>query len=207
MRYALLLVLIPLLGCCRSPESKGAKDARAAIEAGDPHLVFIGLPNFEVGRLDAETGLKTSTLGCIVSDDQVAYEAAFNREIRRALAAGELDEYLLKHKVTTREAVAARFAKEDGGRLLVMDAPAADAPGGRYRVAVRTESEESKKPYLFVTDVKAGTTEELIFLGSNEAHILFDHGGTTLLVRDDYYKTYMTFDLPTLLFMQGFRDS
>ena len=42
--------------------------------------------------------------------------------------------------------------------------------------------------------------------GGPGAALLFDDGGTTALVRDEEYGSYMTFDLPSGLFMQGFPD-
>lgn len=71
----------------------------------------------------------------------------------------------------------------------------------RAAIAKRFASEKPR-----TLDLKTGREVEPMFVGGKEAGVLFDHDGTTMLVRDDGYTTYLTFDLPSRLFMQGFPD-
>ncbi len=113
---------------------------------------------------------------------------------------------MLKHKVTTREAVAARFAGE-GACPLTLGGPPVESPGARFRIeAAPRNNQGDMRPYVFVTDKETGRQHELHWLNPG-ARVAFDHEGTTLLLRDEEFKAYLTFDLPSRLNMQTFPDS
>ncbi len=182
---------------------RGVAEAKAAIAAGEPRLQTLGLPDFSAGELDIETGLPTQNQGCVITEEIGGYVSGWNSEMRRAVAAGELDGVSLLTKVTTREAIERRFADGSAHTIRSGGDPIA-APGGRFRIEAaphRTLDSE----YLWVIDTKSDERRELAFF-SGEAKLLFEHDGGTLLLRDDGYGVYQTFDLGSALFMQGFSD-
>lgn len=181
-------------------------DAEEAIAAGRPHLLYIGLPGPHSSPLDTTTGLPSYSMGCVVSDGTLAYMKSFNAATLAARDAGRLEGMTFEGKVTTAEALRARFGPE-GGRTLTLGGPAADAPGGAFRVEIAPRSgREGDTPYLFVTEVATGRRKELVYVGEPRARVLFDHDGTTLLARDDRYRVFRTFDLPRALELQVFPD-
>lgn len=209
MKALALAAALLAAAACSSPEAdKGREDALRDIENGRAKVLAFGLPNFRYGDMDARTGLPKGSMGCVIEESLWEYAEAYNDEVARALRDGRLEGKTLGHKVTTRAAVEGRF-REEQPATLALNGAAIDAPGGRYRVTLeprRIDESDDPTPYLYVEAKATGRAEELMFLGGESATILFDHDGTTLLVRDDVYTTYMTFDLPTRLFMQGFPD-
>ncbi len=207
-----LLAVGALLGACASSEEREARNrgierARRDIEAGRPHLLYTGLPSPDASPLDPETGLPRHSRGCVVSDTGMAEEDGYNDTVLDALANGELDHLTLRHKVTTHAALAERFV-DGGGTNLTFESEPALAPSGRYEITLaERDIPGSDTPYVFVTDTESGRRSELIYIGEPKARVLFDHDGTTLLIRDDHYQRFVTYDLPQVLQMQVFVDA
>jgi hypothetical protein len=175
------------------------------IKAGEPHLLYLGLPSTEAGCLDPETGLPLGSIGCVYSEQAAALMDGYSHETLRALHTGELAPFVLKYELTSRVAVEARVHAE-GGFTLAVGSPAADSPNGRYRIEVAPRfGNPDDTPYVFSTNVATGKRQELWFI-REKARVLFDHDDTTLLVRDEGYKRYFTVDLPRQLQLQFFPD-
>ncbi len=184
---------------------EGVSAAEKDIAAGEPHLVFIGLPRHDAGPLDPATGLPRYTMGCEWSPAEDARMDGYNATTLAALREGRLDRYALKHKATTRAALVARF-EADGGTSLAVGAPPVEAPGGRLVIEAAPRGiYGSTTPYLFVTDRETGQRNEMHWLNPG-ARILFDHDGTTLLLRDEQFREFVTFDLPRRMELQKFPD-
>jgi hypothetical protein len=184
---------------------RGVKAAETDIAKGNPRLVFLGLPRHDAGWLDEETGLPRSTLGCVWSEEKGAFMAGYNDTVGAALRAGKLDGAVLKHKVTTREAAMALLDGDAARPLAIGDSPL-DAPGGRFRIeAAPRNNHGDMRPYVFVTERLGGGRHELHWLNPG-ARVAFDHDGTTLVLRDAEFQQTLTFDLPSRLHLQSFRD-
>jgi hypothetical protein len=204
---AVLLAACAAAACAspaeRSEAARGRADAERDMAAGRPALVFLGLPRHDVGCLDVRTGLPQFALGCTVDPEAVAYRDAYNDATLAALHGGRLDPHLLGHKVTTAEAVAARFAAEDGFPL-EPGGPAAAVPGGRFSIEVAPRNNQGdQRPYLFVLDAGDGERRELHWHEAGSRGLL-DHDGTTLLLRSGATGRIRTFDLPRRLELQQF---
>jgi len=211
MRIPVLLLLALGVAACASPaEADAARRGRAETEAdiatGKPGLLTIGLLGPDHSPLDPASGLPRYSVGCVVSGEATARVDAYNGVILAALRDGRLRGMTFEDRVTSREAAAARFAAE-GGTVVEMGGPAADSPGGRFRVEVAPRNLMGHMgPYVFVTDTATGERGELIYLGEPRGRVLFDAGGRTLLVRDDRFRTTRTFDLARRLDLQTFPD-
>jgi len=183
---------------------RGGKQAQAAIAAGEPRIQTLGFPDFSAGELDIDSGLPTENRGCVIDDELAAYVSGWNAEMRRAVAAGELDATSLRSKLTTHAAIEQRFADGDPRTIRTGGDPVT-APGGRFRIEAAPHP-TLDSAYLWVVESESGERRELSFF-SGAARLLFDHDGGTLLLRDDGYEHYQTFDLASALFMQGFEDT
>ncbi len=145
-------------------------------------------------------------MGCVYTDEIASYVEGYNNETLRRLRAGEIAHLVLKHKVTSREAIESRFRAE-GGFELEEGGRAVDSPLGRYRIEVSPRfGKAGDTPYLFATELHAGNRRELHFV-HGKARVLFDHDDTTLLVRDDGFKRYFTIDIACGKMLQGFPDA
>lgn len=188
--------------------ARGYSDARAAIAAGEPRILSYGLPEFEAGEMDLKTGLPYERRGCEVDDVSSAHAAAFNGEIRRAVAAGELDDVSLRRKVTTRAAIEARFAKNPGVEIAAGRGTQRD-PTGRFAVEIAPDPEtdaELEFNELWVADLRTGKRRYLtLCLFEGPARVLFSEDGETLYLRAEWdgQVCIQTHDLPRALFMQG----
>lgn len=193
-------------GCTKDAVSRGRDAAAREIADGRPCWWVIGGPARDGETLNMETGLPERSIGC--NPAEAAYRDAHNEAIREARAAGRLKGMTLESKVTTCKAVAARFANESGTTLRIGDPPA-QTPDGRFRVeiALRDPAEPSPSAWLFLMSAGSNQREALTPLGAPTARVLFGDNGTTLVVRDDKYGRYSTFDLAWPAQMQVFRDS
>lgn len=179
-----------------TPAERGVTDAREAIAAGRPSLLFWGLPDMEMDWIDAETGLLWDNTGCEVDDELIAYVEAYNGAMRDALAEGRLDRLTLSHKRTDYTTVAKRIARGEGVTLRVGDGPTATA-GNQYRVQLLVDEDYPDEYRIVrVTETEAGRSYVVpCLVEGDEVPILFDHEGTTLVMRNEVEDTYVTFDL------------
>lgn len=136
----------------------------------------------------------------MVSGWAVAYAKGWNAVVRAAAARGETDAKSLRHKVTTLDAMKARFAAEPGFALAA-DGTRVGDPSGRWEVA-STE-------YGWLLAGKAGAEQLNNTVGEvRDATCVFADGGSTLCVRrdDGWQVTYATFDLDRRASLQTFRE-
>jgi hypothetical protein len=212
-----LAAIVAALAACDSPKVREAREHGAAaaergIAAGEECLLGLGLVAPWSSPLDPETGLLRYSNGCEISDESTAYADAFNERVLAALHEGRLAGRTFRDKATTLAAVEQRFRGVDVVTVSLGGARVA-APGGRFEVEVSPrhppQAPSVDTPYLFVTDTTNGSRRELTYLapGETSARILFDHGGTTLLVapiRLVAQSIYRTFDLPRAVELQAF---
>ncbi|MHC4470615.1 MAG: hypothetical protein ACYTDY_05270 [Planctomycetota bacterium] len=206
-RSALAVVLVLLVsGCASGAYERGRAKAEDDIMAGEPHLTFLGLPSAEASALDPATGLLRWGGGCVVSDERLAFVKGYNDATMDALRSGRLDQLKLGHKHTTWEAVAARFRAEEPVRL-GFKAAAIDVPGGRFRLEYAPyDDHPDAVRFIYVTDTRTGRRQRTVNPRAEAIPVLFDHDGTTLLVRDEQFRRYLTIDLPRAAEMQVLAD-
>jgi hypothetical protein len=203
-RFALVLFVLVLFaaGCASEAYERGRAKAEEDIAAGEPHLIYLGLPPAEVSALDPSTGLLKWAAGCEVSEERLDYVHGYNDATMEALEAGRLDELDLGHKYTTWAAVAARFREEEPVRLR-FQAPAVAVPGGRFRLEYAPyDDHPDAVRFVYVIDTATGRRQRTVNPRAEEVPVLFDHYGTTLLVRDEKFQRYHTIDLPRKVQMQ-----
>lgn len=190
-------------------EQAGREKALRDIAAGDPHLVFIGLPSASRSPLDLASGLPTDSIGCIMDEGSAAYVQGYNDATLAAVKAGTARTYA--DRATTADAISARLAAADVVELSEAN-PSVAAPGGKLRVELGTVTYsfdrpgEPPTPYLFVVDVASSKREQLDYLGEMRARVAFDHAGATLVVRDERFRRSMTYDLTSRRMLQQFSD-
>ena len=130
----------------------------------------------------------------------VAYAAGWNAVVRAAAARGETDAQSLRHKVTTLDAMKARFAAEPGFTFAADGTRVLD-PSGRWEMAAAD--------YGSLVAAKAGA-EGLNWTSARvgDATCVFADGGSTLCIRRDegWQVTYATFDLERRASLQEFRE-
>jgi len=188
----------------------GRERAQRDVAAGDPHLLSIGLPSAGRSPLDAATGLPTDSVGCTFNEASVSFVKGYNDATLEAVRSGAARTYA--ERATTADAVAARFAGPDVVELTASNAAVA-APGGKLRVELGTVTysfdppDEPPTPYLFVVDAATGERAELDFVGEMRARVAFDRDGSTLLVRDDFFRRTATYDLRNRRMLQQFSDA
>lgn len=188
--------------CPPDPDrTRGILEARRDIAVGTPRLLFIGRPASDLSPLDPETGLLRKSVGCVLTKATTTYVAAYNETIRRALARGRIGRGRYKHKVLTRKAVEAAFAAGPV-KTLRLGGPAVIAPTRRFAVAL---APKEAARYLWRVS-PAGERVPLSFVGGDEAAVTFTHEGTTLLVRDDRFRRYLSVDLESAVLLQVFPD-
>jgi len=205
MTRCVFVLVVPTLlaaGCASEAYERGRAESEGEIAAGKPHLIYLGLPFAEASALDPGTGLLSWSAGCEVSDEALDYLHGHNDATMEALRAGRLEGMTLGHKYTNWAAVAARFRKEDPV-LLRFKAPAVDVPGGRFRLEYAPyDDHPDAVRFIYVTDAKTGRRQRTVNPRAEEIPVLFDHDGTTLLVRDEQFRRYHTIDLPRTAEMQ-----
>lgn len=209
---AVLLTLTALFGCGPEPDDEvPATDstpptAETTYTAEEAVIRYFGFPSpvkAPMGgftTLDPETGLPTTSEGCIIIPGIAERVLEHNEEIRAACARGELREFQLKHKFTTRGDLHDRFRKQQGALL----APGSDVEtvDGTYRLEVRLERDSYWQGYLHANGEPArrfGDAGER----DQEWRVLFDHDDTTVLLKkgDDAFEVC---DLPTRNVIQSF---
>jgi hypothetical protein len=186
----------------------GRARALKDIAAGDPQLLFAGLPSREFSPLDSETGLRRVNTGCCVDAASASFEKGYNETTIAEARAGRAATY--RDRLTTREALAARFASR-GVVELTPSHPSIDAPGGQVRFELAPyhysfDPPEETTPYVIAVDVATGRRTPLQYVGEMRARVAFGDGDRTLLMRDDAYGSYYTFDVATLRWLQHFPD-
>lgn len=197
-------------GCATTPPEiesalrRGSADAMRDLEDGRPRLAWIGVAEAGDGPLDRETGLVRRSAGCCKGRELIAYCNAYNGVIGDARAAGRLEGVSLAHKATTRAGIEAHFAREQSVTL-TLGAPGATSPGGRFVVEIAQDRAKDQNA-LWSTDRVSGVRDEVRFVGSERAQVVFADGGTTLYVRDDAIRAYESIDLPSRLLLQVFPD-
>ena len=119
--------------------------------------------------------------------------------MRNAVARGDVDTSALRAKVTTLEAMKARFAAEPGFVLPADGTPVAD-PSRRWEVATDEHGT--------LNVGRAGTPLNFASLDVRGATCVFADGGSTLCVRraDEWRITYETFDLERRISLQVFHE-
>ena len=183
---------------------RGHDDADKDIAAHRPRIAFIGLLRDDESALDPETGLTRFSVGCCKTWERIAYCDAYNDTIDESYRAGALAEMTLRRKATTREAVEARFASRRAAEIQ-LGGPGVDGPDGRFHVEI-APSEARSVSALWSRERSSGERRELRYIGGDHAKVLFDDFGTTLFVRDDVGRLYVTFHLPTALLLEVFPD-
>jgi hypothetical protein len=211
-RIAIAALGLLLLGCfSRSPlgepdASQGVEEAKRDIVARTPWIFHEGQPQMMEG-IDAETGLPRNTSGCNVTPGILARNRAYNATILEALKEGRLAGLTMGHKRTSREALEARFLAEGGGELSAGSRPI-PVPGGSHLLSLEmVGSSPPLTPMLFLVNTSGAEHLRVGIPGGSRVRVLFDHGGTTLLLRNDEGRFYRTFDLPRRLALENFEDS
>jgi hypothetical protein len=188
----------------RSGRAQALKD----IAAGDPHLLFAGLPSQDFSPLDPGTGLRLVNTGCCIDATSASFERSYNETTIAEARAGRAATY--SDRLTTREALTARFAA--GGVVeLTPSNPSIDAPSEQVRFELAAyhssfDPPERTTPYLFAVDVATGERTPLQYVGEMRARVAFGDGGGTLFLRDDRYGSSYSFDVATLRWLQRFND-
>jgi hypothetical protein len=141
------------------------------------------------------------SIGCCSTPERIAYRDAYNDIVR---AAPGLYGMTLERKARTRAVVDAAFA-EDGVKEIRLGGPAAESPGGRFRVEIAPGTGRDAVA-IWCTDATGVRRDELRYLGSASARVAFGDNGTTLFVRDDAARATSTYDLPSALFLEVFPD-
>lgn len=225
MRIAVPLALVLAAGCSTpatdahddvfptGPEptdaasiAAGRKCALADIAKGDPHLLTFGLLSHDFSPLDMETGLPRQSLGDEVTPESESFRKGYNDAMREALVAGRTFTY--KDRATTRDELEARFTRPDVVTL-TPEHPSAGVPGGTLTIELvplhyASDPPEKTTPYLYVGDTSTGRRVELQYLREPSARIAFDAGARTLLIRDDGFECFYTYDLATRRMLQHF---
>lgn len=204
------LVLVVLIAACTAKNSaaslRGEADAEHHIATGRPRLLFIGLPATERDIVDRATGLPAFSTGCVVDDEQSEYVRAYNNTVHQALAAGRLSGLTLGHKLTDYATVDARFEREPPV-MLEIDGASVPSPGGRFEVRyARYDDHPDAVRFIYVKDLTTEREQRTVNPKADAVPVLFDHEGTTLLVRDERFDRYVTVDLPRALDMQTLVD-
>ena len=134
------------------------------------------------------------------------YVNGYNETTLEALRTGRLSGMTLGHKFTNWAAVAERFRDEEPIRLR-FGGPAVDVPGGRFRVEYAPYDDHPEAVrFIYVTDRETGRRQRTVNPRAEEVPVLFDHDGTTLLVRDEEFQRYQTLDLPRSVVLQVLVD-
>jgi len=131
----------------------------------------------------------------------VAYEKGWNAVVRAAAARGETDAVSLRRKVTTLDAMKARF-ESDAGFEIPRDGGRARDPSGRWELAADEFGD------LRVGD--AGATElDRAWVRIDGARCLFADDDSTLWIRfaGEWNVSWVTVDLPRRAVLQRFHES
>jgi hypothetical protein len=186
----------------QDPAQCGYARARHDIAAGHVRLLMVGVPSEGNSGLDPETGLVRVGEGCVTTDDADVARDAYNAEMRRAAAAGEVDRFVFLDRVRTREQVMAALGGtarvEEGSNLSLLD--------GRYRAELGTWYQPPGRNavgqrHLRVYEGASATPR--IEMNTNDAvSVALDPDGQTLVVGDG--TGVRTFDLATGTFLQIF---
>ncbi len=213
---SLLVAATALTTACGVPETlahmnerdRGAETAEKDIAAGDPHYYSgFGRMGQEAPGIDRRTGLPLWGLGCEIDEARGAFAAGYNEVVGAAFDAGRLTGMTLEHKWMERDQVVALFEAAHPVALAYDQETRITTADERFVIGLAPRfGNEGDTPYVFVTDSESGVRTELSFLGEERCRIAFAHGGTTAILRDDRYRTFMTFDLPRLVGMQTFID-
>jgi hypothetical protein len=180
--------------------AQGRLEAMHALAQGRAELRSIGLPRNPRGGFDPETGLVSKTLGCCVTGWTLAYRSGWNAVMRGAVASGRVDTSAMRAKVTTLDAMKARFAAEPGV-VLPADGSRVTAPSGRWVVAL----DEHGSLGVGRADAPA---LDWAMVDVRDATCVFADGGSTLCVRreDAWRIEYETFDLERRITLQQFYE-
>ena len=184
-------------------QEQARADALRDLAAGRPHVAWIGVVMADSSQLEPVTGLTRVSAGCCRTPERAAYCDAYTAVISQARAEGRLTGMTFADRITSREAMAARFAEEAPLRL--RDGVAADVPGGRFRIDAGPAA-DGQHMAIRLVDLATQERTELRLLGGDEARALFADGGASLWVRDDASHLYVTYDLATAQRLQAFAD-
>lgn len=187
---------------------KGVADAEKDIAAGDPHYFSgFGRPSMDAPNIDQTTGLPLWGLGCEIDEERGAYADGYNETMLAAFKAGRLRGMTLRHKWLTPEAVVVAFEAATPVQLSYEGETRTESPDGRFTVELAPRfGKPGDTPYVFVIDTDSGERTEMHFVGEPACRIAFIHDGTSMIVRDDQYATYQTFDLERPMSLQTFID-
>ena len=180
--------------------AQGRLEATHALTQGRAELRSIGLPRNPRGGFDPETGLVSRTLGCCVTGWTLGYRCGWNAVMRSAVARGDVDTSALRAKVTTLDAMKARFAAEPGFTFAADGSRVTD-PSRRWVVAL--------DPNGSVSVGKANAPAlDWALIELRGAKCVFADGGSTLCVRreDAWGVEYETFDLERRITLQEFQE-
>lgn len=194
-----------VLGCAGlwfAPDAEGYVQGRVeasiSLAHGRAELRGIGLMRNPRGSFDPATGLVCHSLGCVANGWRIAYVKGWNDVVRAAAARGETDAVSLRGKVTTLDAMKARFAADPGFVL--------PADGARVRLA-RWDLFAEEHGYLNIA--RPGEKDgDWTFVSVRDARCVPADGGSTLCLRNDegWRVVYRTFDLELRIELQTFED-
>lgn len=186
----------------QDPAQRGYARARRDIAAGHVRLRTSGFPCADNSWLDPESGLVRVTDGCVSDADADAARAAYNAEMRRAAAAGEVERFVFLDRVRTQEQVEATLAGaariEAGATVSLLD--------GRYRAELGPRYQPSGKNSVVQCHLRVyegASAAPRIEMNTRDAvSVALDPDGATLVVGDGTRVT--TFDLSTGTGLQRF---
>jgi hypothetical protein len=203
MSGRLLPILVLAAAACApapgSPAQRGYTRARRDIADGHVCLRTIGFPCSSNSGLDPESGLLRESDGCIGPADDPE-RAAYNAEMRRAAAAGEVDRFVFLDRVRTEEQIVGVLASgtpvKEGEPALLL--------GGRLRAELDPETHPNGASGWLLHVYELDDAKPPIELNAHRAAVTVavDPDGRTLVVDFGYCRR--TADLATGMPLQWF---
>lgn len=172
---------------------QGRTDAEAAIRAGKPARMTLGLP--PPGEVDPQSGLPYDIQGGCIRDDTVwPYAIAYNETIDAARRQGRLAGMDLKARFLSPEE--ARVRLDTVGRRMAPGDPPLVSPDGRYRVWLqKPEHDVSELPHPLIVETPGGARRELESFDAPRVVAFAEGPAPTLLVRDEAVAWNLVYDL------------